>query len=53
MDLQRTMASSIYADVQQGPAIEVFALTQAFRDDVNTPKVNLSVGGKYCDIKQA
>ncbi|EDW09849.1 aspartate aminotransferase, cytoplasmic [Drosophila mojavensis] len=38
------MASSIYADVQQGPAIEVFALTQAFRDDVNTPKVNLSVG---------
>ncbi|XP_017865019.1 PREDICTED: probable aspartate aminotransferase, cytoplasmic [Drosophila arizonae] len=38
------MASSIYADVQQGPAIEVFALTQAFRDDVSTPKVNLSVG---------
>ncbi|TDG42873.1 hypothetical protein AWZ03_010693 [Drosophila navojoa] len=46
------MASSIYADVQQGPAIEVFALTQAFRDDVNTPKVNLSVGAYRTDEGQ-
>ncbi|EDW49325.1 GM13274 [Drosophila sechellia] len=35
---------SIYADVPKGPAIEVFALTQAFKDDSNPNKVNLSVG---------
>ncbi|XP_068148248.1 aspartate aminotransferase, cytoplasmic [Drosophila tropicalis] len=35
---------SIYADVKKGPAIEVFALTQAFKDDSNPNKVNLSVG---------
>jgi len=38
---------SIYADVPKGPAIEVFALTQAFKDDSNPNKVNLSVGGKF------
>jgi len=43
----RLAAMSIYADVQKGPAIEVFALTQAFKDDSNPSKVNLSVGGKW------
>ncbi|EDW01868.1 aspartate aminotransferase, cytoplasmic isoform X2 [Drosophila grimshawi] len=38
------MSSSIFANVPKGPAIEVFALTQAFKDDDNTKKVNLSVG---------
>ncbi|EDV55816.2 probable aspartate aminotransferase, cytoplasmic [Drosophila erecta] len=40
---------SIYADVPKGPAIEVFALTQAFKDDSNPSKVNLSVGAYRTD----
>ncbi|EDV36801.1 uncharacterized protein Dana_GF11770 [Drosophila ananassae] len=40
---------SIYANVQKGPAIEVFALTQAFKDDTHPNKVNLSVGAYRTD----
>ncbi|SPP74995.1 aspartate aminotransferase, cytoplasmic [Drosophila guanche] len=40
---------SIYAKVEKGPAIEVFALTQAFKDDSNQNKVNLSVGAYRTD----
>ncbi|KAH8260993.1 hypothetical protein KR044_001846, partial [Drosophila immigrans] len=45
-----TMSSSIFANVPKGPAIEVFALTQAFKDDANTKKVNLSVGAYRTDV---
>lgn len=34
-----------FAAVQQGPPIEVFALTKAFVDDTVPEKVNLGVGG--------
>ncbi|KAH8371319.1 hypothetical protein KR093_006887, partial [Drosophila rubida] len=44
------MSSSIFANVPKGPAIEVFALTQAFKDDANTKKVNLSVGAYRTDV---
>ncbi|KAH8237320.1 hypothetical protein KR038_009770, partial [Drosophila bunnanda] len=42
-------AMSIFADVQKGPAIEVFALTAAFNNDTNPKKVNLSVGAYRTD----
>lgn len=38
--------ASIFADVEVGPSIEVFALTKAFQEDKSPVKVNLSVGGK-------
>lgn len=41
------MSTSIFANVPKGPAIEVFALTQAFKEDSSNKKVNLSVGGTY------
>ena len=37
---------SWFAEVEAGPPIEVFALTQSFNDDPHPQKVNLSVGGK-------
>ncbi|KAL7736712.1 hypothetical protein ACLKA6_015571 [Drosophila palustris] len=37
-------STSIFANVPKGPAIEVFALTQAFKEDSSNKKVNLSVG---------
>lgn len=40
------MASSRFADVQQAPPIEVFAVSKAFTDSAHEKKVNLSVGGK-------
>lgn len=36
-----------FAVVQQGPPIEVFALTRAFQDDTEPTKVNLGVGGMW------
>lgn len=41
------MSSSIFAGVEQGPAIEVFALNRAFQEDSNPKKANLGVGGKF------
>uniref|UniRef100_A0A1I8NTU3 Aspartate aminotransferase, cytoplasmic n=1 Tax=Stomoxys calcitrans TaxID=35570 RepID=A0A1I8NTU3_STOCA len=38
------MSSSIFAGVEQGPAIEVFALNRAFQEDTNPKKANLGVG---------
>ena len=38
--------ASIFADVEVGPKIEVFALTKAYQEDPSPVKVNLSVGGK-------
>lgn len=38
--------ASIFANVEVGPKIEVFALTKAYQEDASTVKVNLSVGGK-------
>lgn len=38
--------ASVFADVEVGPKIEVFALTKAFQEDPSMVKVNLSVGGK-------
>ncbi|KAH8402096.1 hypothetical protein KR009_009729, partial [Drosophila setifemur] len=42
-------AMSIFANVEQGPAIEVFALTRAFNNDTFPNKVNLSVGAYRTD----
>ncbi|XP_017836762.1 aspartate aminotransferase, cytoplasmic [Drosophila busckii] len=41
--------SSIFANVKKGPAIEVFALTQAFKDDKHPKKVNVAVGAYRTD----
>ncbi|TMW48760.1 hypothetical protein DOY81_006160 [Sarcophaga bullata] len=38
------MSDSIYDCVEQGPAIEVFALNQAFLEDTHPKKANLGVG---------
>lgn len=38
--------ASIFANVEVGPKIEVFALTKAYQEDPSIVKVNLSVGGK-------
>lgn len=38
--------ASIFANVEVGPKIEVFALTKAYQEDPSMVKVNLSVGGK-------
>ncbi|XP_075160762.1 glutamate oxaloacetate transaminase 1 [Haematobia irritans] len=38
------MSSSIFAGVEQGPAIEVFALNRAFQEDTHPKKANLGVG---------
>lgn len=46
------MTPSIYHNVQKGPAIEVFALTQAFKEDGDPNKVNLSVGAYRTDDGQ-
>ncbi len=37
---------SWFAEISSAPAIEVFALTQAFNEDSYPQKVNLSVGGE-------
>lgn len=34
-----------FAEVQQAPPIEVFAVSKAFQDSTHDKKVNLSVGG--------
>jgi aspartate/tyrosine/aromatic aminotransferase len=41
------MAASWFSDVQVAPAIEVFALSNAYKQDPNPDKVNLGVGGKF------
>lgn len=41
------MSNSIYDCVEQGPAIEVFALNHAYQDDTHPKKTNLGVGGKF------
>ncbi|KAM7356019.1 glutamate oxaloacetate transaminase 1 isoform 1-T2 [Cochliomyia hominivorax] len=38
------MSDSIYDCVEQGPAIEVFALNHAYQDDTHPKKANLGVG---------
>lgn len=38
--------ASIFADIEVGPKIEVFALTKTYQEDPSPVKVNLSVGGK-------
>ncbi|KAL0272078.1 UNVERIFIED_CONTAM: hypothetical protein PYX00_005187 [Menopon gallinae] len=43
------MATSRFAAVKQGPAIEVFALNRAFVGDSNPNKVNLGVGAYRTD----
>lgn len=40
--------ASIFADVEVGPKIEVFALNKAYQEDTSPVKVSLGVGGKYC-----
>ena len=41
------MSDSIYDCVEQGPAIEVFALNAAFLEDTHPKKANLGVGGEF------
>ena len=36
-----------FAEVQQAPPIEVFAVVKAFNEDTHEKKVNLSIGGEY------
>lgn len=38
--------ASVFAGVEKGPAIEVFALNKSCVDDPNPDKVNLGVGGE-------
>ena len=40
-------ANQWFKNVDVAPKIEVFALIQAYNDDQDTKKVNLSAGGKY------
>lgn len=39
--------SSYYCDIEQGPAIEVFALNKLCLEDTFAEKVNLGVGGNF------
>lgn len=39
-------SGSVFAEVEKGPAIEVFALSRAFNEDKHPDKANLGVGGK-------
>lgn len=39
--------ASIFADVEVGPKIEVFALNKAYQEDKSPVKVNLGVGGEF------
>lgn len=39
--------SSYYCDIEQGPAIEVFALNKLCLEDSFAEKVNLGVGGNF------
>lgn len=43
------MATSLFSGVEQGPAIEVFKLNQLCVADTFDKKVNLGVGGEYCN----
>lgn len=45
------MSNSIFSGVEQGPAIEVFALNRAFQEDTHPKKANLGVGGKFVKKK--
>lgn len=38
--------ASIFANVEVGPKIEVFALNKMYVEDTSSVKVNLGVGGK-------
>lgn len=38
--------ASIFANVEVGPKIEVFALNKMYQEDSSPVKVNLGVGGK-------
>ena len=44
------MATGWFADVQTAKPIEVFDLSNRFRQDSNPSKVNLSVGGMLQDF---
>lgn len=39
--------SSYFCDIDQGPAIEVFALNKLCVEDTFAEKVNLGVGGNF------
>lgn len=41
------MSSSVFANVEEGAKIEVFALTASYNTDSFKDKVNLSVGGEW------
>lgn len=41
------MSSSMFSSVQQAPPIEVFELTQKYRNDTFDKKVDLGVGGEF------
>lgn len=40
------MSTSVFANVEEGAKIEVFALTASYNADPFQDKVNLSVGGE-------
>lgn len=42
--------ASIFANVEVGPKIEVFALNKAYQEDSSPVKVNLGVGGKLFTV---
>ena len=44
--------ASVFSDVPQAKAIEVFELTRRFNEDTFPNKVNLGVGGMCCIISQ-
>ena len=41
------MSTSMFSSVQQAPPIEVFELTQKYRNDTFEKKVDLGVGGEF------
>ena len=41
------MAGSFFSDVEVASAIEVFALTQSYKEDQHPQKINLGVGGMF------
>lgn len=44
--------ASIFANVEVGPKIEVFALNKLYQEDSSPVKVNLGVGGKlFTELK--
>lgn len=39
--------SSRFSCVEAAPPVEIFALSQAYKNDTNPNKVDLGIGGKY------